>query len=244
MKLLLRMLGCVFALAASQEALAYRPFDSTDAEVADVNEREIELGPVQFRRSQDEHTLIAPAYVFNYGFVKNWELVFEGRGEHPLPPSEDTRSRFVGDALSLKGVLREGVLQSKSGPSVATEFGVLLPGINDERGFGASWLGIVSQRWSWATVHFNLGAELTRDHNADLSVGAIVEGPINWTIRPVAEVRYDHEFGGAETKSALIGAIWKVTDKLSFDAGAREAWVNDRSQTELRAGLTFAFSAK
>jgi hypothetical protein len=170
--------------------------------------------------------------------------VFEGRGEHPLPPSDDTRSRLVGDALSLKGVLREGVLQSKSGPSVATEFGVLLPGINDEHGFGASWLGIVSQRWSWGTVHFNLGAELTRDQNADLSVGAIVDGPINWTVRPVAEVRYDHEFGVAEIKSALIGAIWKVTDKLSFDAAAREAWVNDRPQTELRAGLTFAVSLK
>src|SRR5262245_46784808 len=177
------------ALAGSQQAFAYRPFDLTDAAVADVNEVEIELGPTGFRRSHDERTLIAPAYIFNYGFAKNWELVIEGRGEHPQTLADDTRSRLVANAVSLKGVLREGALQDKSGPSIATEFGVLLPGINDERGFGASWLGIVSQRWSWGTMHFNIGAELTRDQHTDLSIGTIIEGPFDWTVRPVMEVR-------------------------------------------------------
>src|SRR5260370_30400655 len=95
-----------------------------------------------------QRTVIAPAYVLNFGFAKNWELVLEGRGEHPLRPAEDTRSRFVGDAVFLKGVLREGALQDKSGPSVATEFGALTPGFNDEPGWGASWLCIASQPWS------------------------------------------------------------------------------------------------
>ena len=238
------LLACAAAAAASQPAFAYRPFDFTDAAVADVNELEIELGPAQFRRSQDERTLIAPVYVVNYGFAKNWELVLDGRAEHPLAPAEDTRSRLVGNALSLKGVLREGVLQDKSGPSVATEFGVLLPGVNDEQGFGASWLWVVSQRWTWGTVHLNAEAELTRDHTADFSVGAIIEGPFDWTVRPVAEVRYEREIGVAETISGLVGAIWKVRDNLSFDVGVKEAWVNQRPQTELRAGLTFAFPVK
>jgi hypothetical protein len=238
------LLACAAAVAASRPAFAYRPFDFTDAAVADVNELEIELGPAQFRRSQDERTLTAPIYVVNYGFAKNWELVLDGRGEHPLAPAEDTRSRLVGNALSLKGVLREGALQDKSGPSVATEFGVLLPGVNDEQGFGASWLWVVSQRWSWGTIHFNAEAELTRDHNADLSVGAIIEGPFDWTVRPVAEVRYEREFNVAETASVLVGGIWRVRDNLAFDVGVREAWVNQRPETELRAGLTFAFPVK
>ncbi len=238
------LLGSVFALAGSQQAVAYRPFDFTDAAVADVNELETELGPFAFRQSQDERTLIAPQYVINYGYAKNWELVFEGRGEHPQAPADDTRSRLVGNALSLKGVLREGALQDKPGPSIATEFGVLLPGIHDEQGFGASVLGIVSQRWSWGTIHFNVGAELTREHNTDVSVGAIIEGPFKWTVRPVAELRYEREFGVAETKSALIGAIWRVRDNLSFDVGVKEAWVNQRPQTEIRGGLTFAFSVR
>src|SRR5215470_19167378 len=128
------LLTCAAALAAPQPAFAYRPFDSTDAAVADVNQLEIELGPAQFRRATDERTVVAPAYVINYGFTKNWELVLEGRAEHPLSPAEDAQSRLVGDALFLKGVLREGVLQDKTGPSVATEFGALMPGMNDELG--------------------------------------------------------------------------------------------------------------
>src|SRR5215471_10829602 len=101
----------VFAvLAAPQEASAYRPFDLTDAAVADFRETEIEFGPVQFRHDDSGNTLIAPAVVYNYGFTKNWELVIEGRGEHPFS-DEDTNSRVADDAISLKGVLREGVLQ-------------------------------------------------------------------------------------------------------------------------------------
>ena len=123
----LLLLVSVPIIGWSQISFAYRPFDSTDAAVADVGELEVEFGPVQFRRSNEEQTIIAPAYVLNFGFVKNWELVLEGRREHSLPPAEDTRGRFVGDALFLKGVLREGVLQDKSGPSVAVEFGPLLP---------------------------------------------------------------------------------------------------------------------
>src|SRR5205823_1223833 len=174
-------------------SFAYRPFDSTDAAVADVGQLEVELGPVGFRRTDEERTIIAPAYVLNFGFVKNWELVLEGRGEHPLAPAEDMQSRFVGDALFFKGVLREGVLQDKSGPSVATEFGALLPGFHDEQGWGASLLGIVSQRWSGGTIHFNLGAALTREQHGDLFIGTIFEGPYNWVVRPVAEVVYERE---------------------------------------------------
>lgn len=240
--LLLQVSACFIGWPGT--SFAYRPFNSTDAAVADVGELETELGPAEFRRSDTERTVIAPAYVLNYGLVKNWELVLEGQGEHPQPPAEDTRSRLVESGLFLKGVLREGVLQDKTGPSVATEFGVLLPGINDEPGVGGSWLGIVSQRWSGGTVHFDLGIALTREHRADLFVGTIIEGPYDWKVRPVAEVVYEREFNTTEQFSVLGGAIWQVSDKLSFDVGLREAWINRQPETELRAGLTFAFSVQ
>ena len=240
----LLLLASTTIIGWSGLSFAYRPFDSTDAAVADVGQLEVELGPVQFRRSNEEQTVIAPAYVLNYGFAKNWELVLEGRGEHPLAPVEETRSRFVGDTLFLKGVLREGALQDKSGPSVATEFGALTPGFNDEAGWGASWLGIVSQRWSGGTIHFNLGTALTREHRGDLFVGTIFEGPYDWTVRPVAEVDYEREFNTTETFAVLAGAIWKVRDDLSFDFAIREAWVNHQPVTEIRAGLTFAISSQ
>src|SRR5260370_39811195 len=94
-----------------------------------------------------QRTVIAPAYVLNFGFVKNWELGLEGRGEHPLPPAEDTRSRVVGDALFFKGVLREGALQDTCGPSVAGEFGAPFAGFNDEAASGPRRGGIGSRRW-------------------------------------------------------------------------------------------------
>jgi hypothetical protein len=241
-RIALFLLGSACFISWSGISFAYRPFDSTDAAVANVGQLEVELGPAGFRRTDAERTVVAPAYILNYGFAKNWELVLEGRTEHPLAPVEDTQSRLVGDALFLKGVLREGALQGKSGPSVATEFGALMPGFIDEQGWGASLLGIVSQRWSGGTIHFDLGAALTREHRGDLFVGTIIEGPYDWTVRPVAEFVYEREFNTTETFSVLAGAIWKVSDDLSFDFGLREAWVNRQPVTEIRAGLTFAIS--
>ncbi len=238
------LLFVMFSLLAEPEkAFAYRPFDSTDAAVTDLGEFEVEFGPVGFLRDDSGKTLIAPAVVFNYGFAKNWELVLEGKAEHPLSPAEDNRSRFVEDAISLKTVLREGVLQDKSGPSIATEFGILLPEINGTTHAGVTWSAIVSDRWSWGTVHFNVGGGLTREQHGDAFVGTIVEGPHDWTIRPVAEVRYEREFDTKETFSGLVGAIWQVKDNVAVDFGVREAWVNRRPETEIRAGLTFAFTA-
>jgi len=54
---------------------------------------------------------------------------------------------------------------------------VLLPDSTGDSGIGASWAGIVSQRWDWGTVHFNVETLLTRDHHADVFVGTIIEGP-------------------------------------------------------------------
>jgi hypothetical protein len=51
----------------------------------------------------------------------------------------------VGNIASLKTVLREGSLQEKPGPSIATEFDVLLPGVRDEPGTGVGLIGVVSR---------------------------------------------------------------------------------------------------
>ncbi len=230
-------------LMGSGDALAYRPFDSTDPAVADVGQLETELGPIGFRRDEFGRTLIAPHLILNYGFAEDWEVVLEGQAEHPLSPAEG-HSRLVDNALSLKSVLRDGVLQDKPGPSVATEFAVLLPDVNGESRFGTSLTGIAAQRWSWGTVHINAGASLTRDQRAGLFLGTIIEGPYQWTVRPVAEVVYQREFGTKEEYAALVGAIWKVRDTLAFDFGLREAWLNRQPETEIRAGLTFDVSIR
>jgi hypothetical protein len=178
---------------APRSALAYRPFDGTDAAVAPAGELEVELQPAGAQHEQGTHTLIGPWTVLNIGLSDEWEAVFEGRGETPLSPSGPTELTTAG--AFLKHVVVPGSLQDKSGPSVATEFGVLLPDSTGDSGVGLSWAGIVSQRWDWGTVHFNTEAALTRDHHADAFIGSIIEGPSKWQVRPVAEFFYEKEFG-------------------------------------------------
>src|SRR6202171_2104954 len=137
-------------LAWSGLAHAYRPFDGTDAAVAAPGEVEIELQPAGRLRDETGTTLVAPATVINYGLSQDWEAVFEGNGQTPLSPSGPTRPTSAG--AFLKHVLQPGSLQNKPGPSVATEFGVLLPDSTGNSGVGASFAGIVSQRWDWGTI--------------------------------------------------------------------------------------------
>jgi hypothetical protein len=234
--------GFVIALAmaaTSIPALAYRPFDGTDAAVAAPGEVEIELQPAGAMHDNTGTKLIAPATVFNYGLSDGWEAVLEGRGETPLSPSGPTSLTAAG--AFLKHVVVPGSLQDKTGPSVATEFGVLLPDSTGSSGVGASLAGIVSQRWDWGTVHLNAETALTRDHHADLFLGSIIEGPAKWTVRPVAEFFYEREFGQSETFSGLIGLIWQVRENLSFDVGLRHALTDGRPVNEIRAGMTFGF---
>jgi len=226
-------------LASVPQALAYRPFDGTDAAVAEKGKMEIEMQPAGVFRDSSGTTLVAPATRFNYGLTETWEAVLEGQVETPLSPSGPSTLSAAG--AFLKGVLREGSLQDKPGISVATEFGVLLPDSRGDSRVGASLAGIVSQRWDWGAIHLNGQMELTREHRADVFIGTIFEGPAKWKVRPVAEVFYEREFGKTATVSGLVGLIWQVRDDLAFDAGIRHAVSNGRGLNEVRGGVTFSF---
>jgi hypothetical protein len=222
------------------EVEAYRPFDGTDAAVAEKGEIEIELGPVEYLRAGAERTLLAPDLRINYGFIPGWEVALEGKLTHGLTAGVPGTSLVESQAL-LKGVLREGTLQEKPGPSIATEFGVLLPGINDQHGTGAVLNGIVSRRWNWGTIHLNAQIELTREQHADYFLDSIIEGPHDWPVRPVAEFFYERDVSLFRTGSALVGAIWQVQDNIAVDFGLRGARINGQTAGEIRAGVTFAF---
>lgn len=231
------------ALVLSPAAQAYRPFNSTDAAVADRGQVEIELGPLGYVREGSDGSLVVPSLILNWGFAERWELVLEGRqfvrlgsvGAEPRVSVED-------DALSLKTVLREGGLQEKSGVSVAAELSALLPEINGESGAGAELTLIVSQRTEPLTVHLNGAALWTRAHDAGWFAGLIAEGHDAWTVRPVAEVIVEGEGSLPVTVSGLAGAIWRVQENLSFDAAVRLARAGGVDTFELRAGLTWAFA--
>ncbi len=236
---MLLSLAAAWPLGAS----AYRPFNSTDAAVAAKGEMEIEFGPLGYLVQGPDRALVAPSLILNWGFADRWEAVLEGR--HFVELGSDIREprlRVEDTALSLKGVLREGSLQEKTGLSVATELGVLLPTINGDPGVGAEWALIVSQRWRDLTVHVNGAAAWTRAHTAGVFGGVILEGHDAWVVRPVAEVFVERDRDTPTTVSGLVGTIWRASDGLSFDAALRLARAGGASTTEVRVGLTWGFS--
>jgi hypothetical protein len=227
---------------------AYRPFDGTDADVADLGVFELELGPVQYYRQDRQNYLIAPDLVLNLGIFPRTELVIDAEQYFALgPPDPDVpRVSLLGDDVLVKHVFREGTLQGETGVSIAAEGGVLTPEIHGSPGFGASLDVITSYQWSFGTVHWNEWFEFTREHDADLFSGVILEGPHDWTVRPVAEFFFDRDFSGETTVSGLVGAIWTVGPSLALDAGLRGARIygavvgGDVSAAEVRLGLTWA----
>ena len=236
------VLGAALAMSWPAMVRAYRPFDSTDAAVADRGYVEIELGPVGYVVQSPDEALVAPSVIINWGFADRWEAVLEGRNLVQLGNAiQGPRSRVEDIALSVKGVLREGSLQGKSGVSVATELSALLPASDGESGAGAELALIVSQRWPDLTVHVNGAAVWTRAHEPGALGSVILEGHDAWPARPVAEVFVEAERGAATTVSGLIGAIWRAGEALSFDAGVRLARAGGVDATELRLGLTWGF---
>jgi hypothetical protein len=225
------------------DALAYRPFDGTDADVAETGNFELELGPVHYYAQADRHYLIAPATVLNLGFLPRWELVidFQNFVGIDTPPGQP-RDQLLDTDILTKVVLVPGVLQEKgSHPSVALEIGPLLPMVNGVESFGASADLIVSQRWSDFTVHSNSWFELSRgDLHLDWFEGLILEGAYDRPARPVAELFVEHEFvANLTTWSALLGGIWRAGEDVDLDVGLREANVAGDRATEVRLGLTW-----
>lgn len=229
-------------LVLERDALAYRPFDGTDADVADAWTLEVELGPLQYLRQGRQNVLEAPDLVLNFGLIERLELVIDAQNDVAVGPLQPGTPRvgLIGDDLLLKYVFREGTLQEKDGVSLGAEGGVLTPELQGTPAFGASLDVIASYRWSSGTVHWNEWFEYTREHHADLFNGVIVEGPHEWTVRPVMEAVYDKDFAADHSFSVLVGAIWTVQRSLSFDLGLRGARAADETIGEVRLGLTWS----
>ena len=243
---MIRRLGTALVLATlSASALGYRPFDSTDAGVAGPGEFELELGPIGWLREGEDTSRVAPAVVANFGLPWKSELVLEGQRQVLLDPAAgEPKTSFLDTGVFVKTVLREGALQDASGPSVAAEYGVLLPEVHGQSGTGASLAGILSQRWDAGTVHLNAQFAYNREHEPDGFLGAILEGPYAWTVRPVAEVFGEQASGSPRTSSALVGAIWRARDDLTLDLGLRFARAGEELIREVRLGLTWTLSFK
>lgn len=218
-------------------ALAYRPFVSTDAAVSDPGEVETELGYFTLERTGRGNTITTPSVVLNYGFAKNWEAV----GEFRLQASPALEITDPG--LSLKGVLKEGVLQDKEGVSIAVEAGLLLPStVPHQHGLGLQAIGIVSGKVAPVTFHVNGGGGLDRDNRGFSIWGVIAELPVHPKLRIAGEVNGEATQGQGPNNSALVGVLWQPTPKnIVLDAGVRRGISRAAPDWQFTLGLTFGF---
>jgi hypothetical protein len=221
-------------------AHAYRPFDGTDADVAEPGEFELEIGPSYQAGRHSPRSLTLPSTVLNFGIQPGWELVIDGKGLLSLDrEAGESAMKLTDTDVLLKRVLRRGSLQGEDGLSIATEFGTLIPTEADRR-FGAIANLITSQMWRSLALHLNTAGSLTREGTFNVLGGLIVEGPRAFAIRPVAEVFVEHTLRGESSYSSLVGGIWEVSDHLALDCGIRGAWVTSLGVVEeARIGLTW-----
>ena len=229
-----------FALPCSV-AWAYRPFVSTDAAVADPKEVEIEFGYFTWEKARRENTFRVPSVVFNYGLLSDVELV----GEFRVERSPGARWNIVDPALSLKAVLKEGVLQEKEGMSFAVEVGPLLPAtVQGERRFGFEGTGILSGQLSPLTYHINFGGGVDRANSNPFVVwGTIFELPVVPKFRVVGEINGESVRTERANNSALLGFIWQPTSSNYFlDAAVRKGISQAAPDWQFTAGIAFGFS--
>jgi len=220
-------------------AWGYRPFIATDAAVADPKEMEIELGYFTLERDRGKNTFIIPKVVINYGLIRNLEVV----GEFGIEEPPRSSVRLEDAALSLKAVLKEGVLQEKPGVSFAVEAGPLLPSTGREKEkVGFEGVGIISGELSPVMLHLNLGGGVDRMENNPFVIwGLIAELPVVPKFRVVGEIDGENTKGRSADTSALLGFIWAPLSNLSVDAGIRRGISRGAADWMFTTGLTFGF---
>ncbi len=245
----LSLIVAVIVASAPLRALAYRPFVSTDAAVADRGEVEIEFGYAGFRRSDAGTTIVAPTVIANIGLGRGLEAVAEFKLVNDVSRGEGRdHTRFEDSALSLKWIAREGVFQEHgSAPSLAVELSALLPTIRGEDRPGGELVGIASGRALGWTYHLN-GGGLVEPGGDEPGIlwGVIVERPLLDRVRAVAEMNGETVRGSKPDNSALLGAIWDVEapsplHELSFDVGVRHGISRTADEWGGTAGATVAF---
>jgi hypothetical protein len=237
-----QLAGIVLAAAASsllpESGLAYRPFESTDADVTDADELEIELGYFTFERFRDEDAVSIPQFVLNYGLTDSLELVAEFEAVKP-----EHRSGEIEDVgLFLKQLLRRGVLQDEAGLSIAFEGGVLVPAHNAEQA-GLEAIGIVSGQAGKVTYHVNFGGGLDRNDRDQFGIwGAIFEYPLNSRVRIAGEISGEKVHGEPKESSVLIGLIFESPSTgNSFDGGLRRGVSSAAPDWQVTFGWTFSY---
>ncbi|HAJ77340.1 MAG: hypothetical protein QGG54_05305 [Gammaproteobacteria bacterium] len=227
--------------AVPAKVFAYRPFVSTDADVVEAGEIEIEFGYFNWERANRENSYVTPQLVFNYGLSNTLELIGEFELEHVSGES----SQLVDPGLFLKKVFKPGVLQGSPGVSFAVEAGLLLPSaIDEEDQTGFEAFGILSGTAANFTWHLNLGGGVDRaNHDAFALWGVILEHPVTSNLKLVAEFNGESLRNEAAENSGLLGMVWESSaiPGLTLDLGIRHGSSRAAPDWGATMGLSYSF---
>ena len=229
------------ALLAPRPAAAFRPFDGTDARVAEPHLFELEASPVSYARMGGTRSLVAPQVSLSYGTGSGFEFSLEGEGVMLMDPGpEGVPPQLAAAAIEFKKVLRPGSLQEKKGPSIATEESVRLPARGQPHaGLGASLIVSQPLTSAGAMLHFTAELARTQEQRAARSASVILEGPGRWPVRPVCELSWEREGDEAGIRGLLAGLIWQTRQGLTMDAGVKLLDGGAEHGLELRSGFTW-----
>jgi hypothetical protein len=228
---------CVILVCAAP-AWAYRPYDSTDADVADDDELEIELGWRDSKAQTDEESAVSA--VFNFGIGHGREIILEGEWQRTQASGGESQSSIGDVALLLKQVHRRGSLQGEQGMSIASECGVLIPTRSEDSSPGGECALIASYGSSVLSLHANAGASFETDHRWANSFGLILEGPDSWRFRPGVELLFKDTEGERAEFSMLFGLVWNAAEGFAFDLAYRRGVEPSSEPSEWRFGMAWA----
>jgi len=166
-------------------------------------------------------------------------------GEFEIEQSHDQEVQIVNAGLSLKTILKEGILQNKDSIGFAVEVETLLPSTaSEERKFGFEGIAIVSGQLFPVTYHVNFGGGVDRAETNPFAVwGIIVELPVLANFRLVGEFSGEHSGQRLPDESVLLGFIWELSSApILLDGGIRRGIGQGAPEWQFTTGLTWTFS--
>ena len=230
--------GALLSVFDTRSARAYRPFDFTDADVARLHSLEFEMGP-EFARRGDERTVRSPRLESILGLGAGYEVSVAGtnlvRTESVLG---EARPRLVDVGVSIKKLLREGNLQEKQGPSLATEEFVTFPS-GDQTHLGVEASAILSSTGPPGVVHVNALVERSPEGHAGAGMRVIVEAQDNEGWRPALELDAEGAEHEAPEQRVTLAGIYEMHEGLAYDLGVQLGRSSEEHWTEVRSGVTW-----
>ncbi len=241
------------------DAIALRPFVTTDADVTEEGKIGLELGYFGIKEEKnpgrDELTIEFPKISLHYGSLWDTEFTVETVGEfiddRQKGDFELREQQFSGTALLLKKVWYwgKGVV-----PNLATETGVLFPTEKGGERIDFKGIGIFTWALKSVTFHTTIGGATERKRRAKKLGGEEFEveetrgvfiygGIVDYKVSKVEELHLVAEYSLEKVEKQNIehqvlgGIVWEGPWDMKFDAATFWGLNSDSIDWGMTAGV-------